>query len=284
MSEDAVLDRAGLAALKAQLSKDKSAGGMLFWGSDERLVVEWLPTGVASFDAAMGGGFAYGRITELIGAYSSGKTLLAYMAVIQAQARGLTACFVDVEKSYDPDWAKKLGVNTNDLLVARPRSGEQAWDIVEQMCVSGVGIVVMDSLAQLVPTAEAEGGMDDLQVGAQARLVNKGLRKVTLVNEKTIVILINQLRSAVGVMYGNPEVLPGGKGQGFVASQLVRVRRGAWIEEKVAGVKDKRRVGYQLMVRVEKSKLGEPWREASVPFFFTGLIDEVAGLAPLALE
>jgi recombination protein RecA len=282
MSDEKVLDRAGLEILRAELSKDKSVGGMLFWGSDERLVIEWLPTGIAPFDAAMGGGFAFGRITELIGAFSSGKTLLAYMAVVQAQARGLTACFVDVEKSYDPEWAKTLGVNTDDLLVARPRSGEQAWDMVEQMCLAGVGVVVMDSIAQLVPTAEAEGGMDDLQVGAQARLVNKGLRKVTLANEKTIVILINQLRSAVGVRYGNPEVLPGGKGQGFVASQLVRVRRGDWIEE---GTGDhKRRIGYILMIRVEKSKLGEPWREGSVPFFFTGQMDEAAAMAPLAVE
>jgi recombination protein RecA len=268
-----------LEKLKQGLSKDKRVGGVpLFWGSDEKLIVEVLPTGIPTFDAALDGGFAFGRISLLIGEFSSGKTLLAYMAIKQAQERGLTAAFIDVERSYDPSWARTLGVDVDNLLVSRPLTGEQAWNVAEALCKAQVGVLVMDSVAQLVATAEAEGAMEDMTMASLARLVNKGLRKVVAVNEKTAFILINQLRQKVGIVFGNPETLPGGKGQGFIAHQIVRVRRGDWIEE------DKHRIGFQLKLKVEKSKMGAPWKEGSAPFYFTGIIDEIGGLVPLAVE
>jgi len=278
-----MVDKSELEQLKKGLAADKRIGNVpLFWGSDEKLIVEVLPTGIASFDAALDGGFAFGRISMLIGEWSSGKTLLAYMAIKQAQARGLIAAFIDVEHSYDPSWAKTLGIDTESLLLSRPLTGEQAWDVAEALCKAQIGIVVMDSIAQLTPTAESEGAMEDMTMASLARLVNKGLRKVVSVNEKTVVILINQLREKVGLIFGSPETLPGGRGQRFVAHQIVRVRRGNWIEEGKGD--DKHRIGYQLGLRVEKSKMGAPWKEGSAPFYFTGIIDEIGGLVPLAVE
>lgn len=272
-----------LEELRRGLAKEKSTKDIpLFFGDDERLRVEYLPTGISALDTAMSGGFAFGRITELYGEFSSGKTLLALLAIKEAQARGLTVCFVDIERAADPGWMRVLGVDIENTLISRPRTGEDAWDLLEALCIAGVNVVVMDSLAQMVPADEADESMHQSFMGLQARMINKGLRKVTSVNENTAIILINQLRSALGVVYGNPETLPGGKGQGFIAHQMIRVRRGPWIEEGTGNAK--RRVGYHLTVKIEKSKAGGYDRRAQVPFYFTGIIDEVGGLVPLAVD
>lgn len=275
-----VLSSTELRDLQAELSKEH---GFLF-GSDEKLRLNVLPLGIPSLDHALDGGFAFGRITMLIGEWGSGKTLLALLAIKAAQERGISCAYIDAERSWNPEWAETLGVDVDNLLVKQPVSGQSAFDAAVDLCKRRVGVLVLDSLAELAPSDEIEAdSFEDNLVGVQARMINRGLRVLKATNEETLVIIINQLRQKVGVFFGNPETLPGGLGQRYAAWQIVRVRRSDWIEEKLAGEK-KQKVGYELKIVVEKSKQGAPFKEATVPFRFTGELDLVESLISVCIE
>lgn len=261
----------------------------IYWGSDERLEVQKLPLGIEPLDRVLGGGFALGRITELIGEWSSGKSLLSLFALKSAQERGYACAYIDSERTFDPEWARVLGVDPSKLLIPRPKTGDTAFDILKRLCEARFGLVVLDSLASLAPTARLEADSVDSLPALQARMINQGLLVINAVNNITSVVLINQLRESIGVMFGNPETLPGGKAQRFYASLMVRVRRGEWIEEDFPGRKDKekkRKVGFHLKIIVEKNKQGGGFQydHAEVPFLFSGVIDVVAGLVPMAID
>lgn len=272
-----------LTEIKREIEKEH---GPLSWGSDEALAIRWLPLGIPPFDNALGGGFPFNRIVEVYGDFSVGKTTLALLAIKSAQAMGLSSVFVDVERSWNPDWAMALGVDATKLLVSQPPTGEAALDFAVAMVRRKVGVIVIDSLAALTPSAELEADPDEMFekqfVGGQARLINRGLRVLTTENRGSCIILINQLREAVGIKFGNPETLPGGKGQNFYSTQRVRVRRGAWIEEGTGD--DKKHIGYKMRIIVDKNKVGRPFEDAEVGFYFTGMIDTVGGLVDLAIS
>lgn len=262
----------------------------IFWGSDERLHIVKLPLGIDTLDRALGGGFAFGRFALLYGEWSSGKSLISLFAIKAAQDQGYATAYIDVERTFDPDWAAVLGVDLSKLLVSQPRSGEEAFDVLDDLCRARFGMVIMDSIAACVPVKLLEGEKDPL--GARARLLNSRLAKTNTVNGVTAIVLINQMREGIGIMFGDPRVLPGGKGQHFFPSLKVKVTRGDWIEEKIGeptkpGDKPrKKRVGYHLKVVIEKNKQGgsHMFDEGEVPFLFSGVVDVVAGLVPLALD
>lgn len=215
-------------ALKA-IQKSYGKGAVMRLGERPRVDVDVIPTGSILLDQALGvGGYPRGRIIEIYGPESSGKTTLALEAIAEAQRKGGRAAFVDAEHAIDPDYAHKLGVNIDELILSQPDSGEQALEIVEMLAASGaLDIIVVDSVAALVPQAELDGEMSDNQVGLQARLMSKGMRKIAGVLNRTgtVVIFINQLREKVGVMYGNPETTTGGRALKFYASIRIDIRR-----------------------------------------------------------
>lgn len=270
-----------------ELAKEHG-GERILWGNDQRLEIVKIPLGIDPLDRVIGGGFALGRFTELIGEWSSGKSLLSFFVLKSAQERGYACAYIDSERTFDPEWAAVLGVDTEKLLVPVPRTGESAFDILSRLCKARFGVVVLDSLASLAPSARLAEKEDKSLPALQARMINQGLMDVNAVNDTTCIVLINQLRESIGG-YGNPETLPGGKGQRFYASLMVRVRRGEWIEEDFPGRKEKekkRRVGFHLKLIVEKNKQGggHQFDHAEVPFFFSGVIDVVAGLVPMAID
>jgi recombination protein RecA len=228
----------------------------------------------------LGGGIPRGRIVEVIGAQSSGKSLIAMIAIAHAQKSGEGCVYIDVEKAFDPIWAEVIGMNLTDLAVFRPNTGEDAFDILEKAVDprAGIGMVVLDSIAQLIPTAEAEEDMGHQQMGLQARMVNKGLRKIVATNDNTAVIMINQTREKIGVTFGSPETLPGGKGQDFATSILLRTSRAGWLVEK------EKRIGHTIRLKTEKNKLAPPWQQCEVPFYYKGLVDREDGLLTLGVE
>lgn len=269
-----------LVGMKAELSKE--LGMPLYFGSDEKLKLLKLPLGIVAIDNVLAGGLAFDRMTEIIGEFSSGKTLLAMLTMKAAQAQNLSCAYVDGEKTWTEDWARQLGIIPEKVLIVRPRTGEEAFNAAIALVKRKVGVLVIDSLASLRPAVELDQEEKELMqknpIGRHAMLINRGLTDIRAENQGTLFIAINQLRSSVGITYGNPETLPGGKGQGFEAWQIIRVRRGSWIEE------DGKRIGFKLRIRVEKSKQSEPFRECEVPWYFTGEIDEIAGLVDLGLE
>ena len=257
------------------------------FGDDPSALVTWLELGIPQLDDTLGGGLAYDRLTEVIGLESAGKTLLALFAIKAAQADGKPVVFIDVERAWEPTWADSIGIDLSKVLVSQPRTGEAAFDIAHAVVQDedNPGLLVIDSLAAMTAKAEIEdndGGMGQQFVGLHARLINRGLRELNSLNHGWAVIIINQIRENVGVRYGNPETLPGGKAQRFVAWQIIRTRRAGWIEEGIG--KDKKRVGYLWRIVIEKNKQGEPWRECTLPFYFTGAIDETASLLDVAIE
>lgn len=229
-------------------------------------------------DAAMGGGYPKGRIIEIYGPESSGKTTLALHAIAETQAIGGTAAFVDAEHALDPVYASNLGVNCDDLLVSQPDSGEMALDVVDQLVrSSAVDVIVVDSVAALVPRAELEGGMSDQQMGLQARLMSKALRKITgsLSMSQCSIIFLNQLRSKVGVIYGSPEVTSGGNALKFYASVRLDIRRKEILPDNV---------GIRAKVKVVKNKVAAPFQMVFVDILFGSGIDKMGCLIDAALE
>ncbi|HEU5111315.1 MAG TPA: recombinase RecA, partial [Micromonosporaceae bacterium] len=243
----------------AQIDKNFGKGSVMRLGDEGRAPIEVIPTGSIALDVALGiGGLPRGRIVEIYGPESSGKTSLALHAVANAQKAGGIAAFIDAEHALDPEYAKALGVDTDALLVSQPDTGEQALEIADMLIRSGaLDILVIDSVAALVPRAEIEGEMGDNHVGLQARLMSQALRKITgaLSNSGTTAIFINQLREKVGVMFGSPETTTGGKALKFYASVRLDVRR---IETLKDGGEA---VGNRTRVKVVKNKLAAPFRE-----------------------
>ena len=227
-----------------------------------------LSTGSLSLDLAMGGGWVHGRVHEVYGPEQGGKTMLALLAISQAQKMGLNAAFIDVENTLDPVWAQTLGVDIDKLIFTQPNFGEQALNAIEELCKSGkVSIIVLDSIAALVPKSELEGEIGDAQMGAQARMMGQALRKISpaAAASDTIVIFINQLRQKIGVMFGNPETTPGGNALKFYASIRLDVRK-----ESKSDVLDgsKNRIGHSQRIKVVKNKTAPPFREAAVPILY----------------
>src|SRR5499433_303644 len=245
----------------SQIEKQFGKGAIMRLGSKEVVVpISVIPTGAISFDAALGvGGFPRGRVVEIFGPESSGKTTIALQVIAEAQKSGGMAAFVDAEHALDPIYAKKLGVDVDNLLVSQPDYGEQALEIAEALVRSGaIDVLVVDSVAALVPKAELDGEMGDSHVGLQARLMSQALRKLTgtVSKSRTCLIFINQIREKIGVMFGNPETTTGGKALKFYASVRLDIRRIASIKDGDAVV------GGRTRVKVVKNKVAPPFREA----------------------
>jgi len=268
-------------ALKS-IEKQFGKGAVMRLGEAPRQQVEVISTGSLGLDIALGiGGIPKGRITEIYGPESGGKTTLALSVIAQAQQKGGLAAFVDAEHALDPIYAKSLGVNIDDLLVSQPDTGEQALEIVELLTRSGaIDVIVIDSVAALVPQAEIEGQIGDAFVGVQARLMSQALRKLTaaLAKSNTAAIFINQIREKVGQMYGNPETTPGGRALKFYASVRLDVRKqGQPIKL------GNQAVGNRVRVKVTKNKLAPPFREHEIELYFGKGIDPLADLVTVAI-
>jgi recombination protein RecA len=245
----------------AQIEKNFGKGSIMKLGEATKLAVEVIPTGVLSLDAALGvGGLPRGRVVEIYGPEGGGKTTVSLHVVAEAQRKGGTAAFIDAEHAMDPAYARKLGVDVDNLLISQPDYGEQALEIAETLIRSGaIDVIVVDSVAALVPKAEVEGEMGDAQMGLQARLMSQALRKLTAVisKSKTVMIFINQLREKIGIMFGNPETTPGGRALKFYSSVRLDVRAAEKIKEA------DRIIGTRVKVKVVKNKVAPPFREAS---------------------
>src|SRR5690554_3376538 len=276
-------DRAkALEAALGQIDRQFGKGSVMRLGDEGRAPVEVIPTGSVALDVALGiGGLPRGRVVEIYGPESSGKTTVALHAVASAQKAGGVAAFIDAEHALDPEYAKKLGVDTDALLVSQPDTGEQALEIMDMLVGSGaLDIIVIDSVAALVPRAEIEGEMGDSHVGLQARLMSQALRKITgrLSASKTTAIFINQLREKIGVFFGSPETTTGGKALKFYASVRIDVRRIETLKEGTVPV------GNRTRAKIVKNKMAPPFKQAEFDILYGVGISREGSLIDLGVE
>ena len=266
----------------AQIEKSYGKGSIMQLADRPTLVREGISTGALSLDLALGGaGMPRGRIVELFGPESSGKTTLALHVIANAQKGGGVAAFIDAEHAFDTTWAKNLGVDTDHLLFSQPDYGEQALNITEMLVRSNaLDVIVVDSVAALVPKNEIDGEMGDIHVGLQARLMSQAMRKLTgaIAKSKTCVIFINQIREKIGVMFGSPETTPGGRALKFYSSVRIDVRRVTTVKQGDEAI------GTHVRVRVVKSKISPPFKKAEFDILFVGGISYYGDLLGLAIE
>ena len=271
-----------LAGVIAQIEKNFGKGAIIKLGSNTTMKVDAIPTGSMSLDLALGiGGVPRGRIVELYGPESSGKTTVALHIIAEAQKQGGEVAFVDVEHALDPKYARAIGVDVDNLLVSQPNSGEEALEIVEALVRSGaIDVVVLDSVAALTTKAEIDGNMGDSNVGQLARLMSQAMRKLTPILSKTncVAVFINQIREKIGVMYGNPETTPGGRALKFYSSVIIDVRKGEPIKE------GSEQIGNRTKIKIKKNKVAPPFKECEFDLIFGQGISRMGEVLDIAVE